>query len=29
MNFLKDIGGDYTKLASDIEEQETYVDKGS
>ena len=33
MDFLKDIvneiGGDYTKLASDIDETETYVDTGS
>ena len=33
MDFLKDIvkeiGDDYTKLASDIEENETYVDTGS
>jgi RecA/RadA recombinase len=33
MDFLKDIvkeiGGDYTQLASDIEEKETYVDTGS
>jgi hypothetical protein len=33
MDFLKDIvkeiGDDYTKLASDIDETETYVDTGS
>jgi RecA/RadA recombinase len=33
MDFLKDIvkeiGGDYTSLASDIDETETYVDTGS
>ena len=33
MDFLKDIvneiGGDYTQIASDIEEQETFVDTGS
>ena len=33
MDFLKDIvkeiGGEYTQLASDIDETETYVDTGS
>ena len=33
MDFLKDIvneiGGDFTKLASEIDETETYVDTGS
>ena len=33
MDFLKDIvkeiGDDYTKLASDIDESESYVDSGS